>query len=117
AELGQHVSTDPTEALAGHEVVTRETGTLGPSVRAKVPILAPNSNRVVGMVSVGISTSAVHKQLWTDVRTAAVLVGVALLIGIVGSFLLAKRWRALTLGLQPSELAEMVRSQAAVLHG
>ena len=36
-ELGKHVSTDPTEALAGHEVVTRETGTLGPSVRAKVP--------------------------------------------------------------------------------
>ena len=45
------------------------------------------------------------------------LVGVALLIGIVGSFLLAKRWRGLTLGLQPSELAEMVRGQAAVLHG
>ena len=37
-ELGKHVSTDPSEALAGHEVVTRETGTLGPSVRAKVPI-------------------------------------------------------------------------------
>ena len=64
---------------------TRETGTLGPSVRAKVPILAPNSNRVVGEVSVGISTAAVHHQLWTDVRTAAVLVGVALIIGIVGS--------------------------------
>ena len=42
---------------------------------------------------------------------------VALLIGIVGSFLLARRWRALTLGLQPAELAEMVRGQAAVLHG
>src|SRR5439155_4101934 len=73
-ELGKHVSTDPAEALAGHEVVTRQSGTLGTSVRAKVPVLAPNSNRVVGEVSVGISTSAVHHQLWTDVRTAAVLV-------------------------------------------
>jgi two-component system, CitB family, sensor kinase len=116
-ELGKHVSTDPAEALAGHEVVTRQSGTLGASVRAKVPVLAPDSNRVAGEVSVGISTAAVHHQLWTDVRTAAVLVGVALLIGIVGSFLLARRWRGLTLGLQPSEMAELIRGQAAVLHG
>ena len=84
-ELGKPVSTDPAEALAGRETVVAQSGTLGPSVRAKVPILRPNSQQVVGEVSVGISTSAVHKQLWTDVRTAAVLVGVALLIGIVGS--------------------------------
>jgi len=115
--LGQHVSTDPAEALAGHAVVLRQSGTLGPSVRAKVPVFQLDSNRVIGEISVGVSTSAVHRQLWTDVRTAAVLVGLALLIGIVGSMLLARRWRALTLGLQPAELAEMVRGQAAVLHG
>ncbi len=117
AALGQHVSTDPAEALAGHAVVLRQSGTLGPSVRAKVPVFQLDSNRVIGEISVGVSTSAVHQQLWTDVRTAAVLVGLALLIGIIGSVLLARRWRALTLGLQPAELAEMVRGQAAVLHG
>jgi two-component system, CitB family, sensor kinase len=116
-ELGKHVSTDPSEALAGHEVVERESGTLGKSVRAKVPVLAPNSNRVVGEVSVGISTAAVHHQLWSDVRKAALLVGLALIIGIVGSVLLARRWRGLTLGLQPSEMAELIRGQEAVLHG
>lgn len=116
-ELGKHVSTDPSQALAGHEVVDREKGTLGRSVRAKVPIYAPNSDRVVGEVSVGISTETVHHQLWSDVRRAAILVGLALIIGIVGSLLLARRWRALTLGLQPSEMAELIRGQAAVLHG
>ncbi|MGO4445283.1 ATP-binding protein [Mycobacterium sp. 2YAF39] len=116
-ELGKPVSTDPDEALAGHESVMAESGTLGPSERAKVPILRPNSQEVIGEVSVGVSTSAVHRQLWKDVRAAAVLVGVALLIGIVGSYLLARRWRTLTLGLKPSELAEMVRGQAAILHG
>ena len=116
-ELGKHVSTDPSEALAGREVVDRESGTLGPSVRAKVPVYAPNSTRVVGEVSVGVSTAAVHHQLWTDVRTAAALAAVALLIGVVGSVLLARRWRGLTLGLQPSEMAELIRGQAAVLHG
>ena len=116
-ELGKHVSTDPSEALAGHEVVDREQGTLGRSVRAKVPVYAPNSNRVVGEVSVGISTAEVHHQLWSDVRKAAILVGLALIIGVVGSVLLARRWRGLTWGLQPSEMAELIRGQAAVLHG
>lgn len=116
-ELGKRVSTDPSQALAGHEVVDREQGTLGRSVRAKVPIYAANSDRVVGEVSVGISTETVHHQLWSDVRRAAILVGLALIIGIVGSLLLARRWRALTLGLQPSEMAELIRGQAAVLHG
>jgi two-component system CitB family sensor kinase len=115
--LGRRVSTDPDAALAGHEVVMSESGPLGPSVDAKVPVLQPDSSRVVGEVSVGISRSAIHRQLWTDVRTAAVLVAVALVIGVAGSLLLARRWRALTLGLQPAEMAEMVRGQAAVLHG
>lgn len=116
-ELGRHVSTDPAEALAGREVVERDSGTLGRSVRAKVPVRTPDSDRVVGEVSVGISTAAVHHQLWSDVQAAAVLVGVALLIGVVGSVFLARRWRGLTMGLQPSEMAELIRGQAAVLHG
>jgi two-component system CitB family sensor kinase len=115
--LGQLVSTDPSEALAGHEVVVQQMGTLGESVRAKVPVLQPDSNAVVGEVSVGISTSAVRHQLLNDLRKAGVLVGAALLLGISGSLLLARRWRGLTLGLEPAELAELVREQAAVLHG
>jgi two-component system, CitB family, sensor kinase len=115
--LGQVVSTDPSEALAGREVIVQESGTLGESVRAKVPVLQPGSTAVVGEVSVGISTSAVRHQLFTDLRKAALLVGVALLLGIVGSLVLARRWRGLTLGLEPAELAELVREQAAVLHG
>jgi two-component system CitB family sensor kinase len=115
--LGQLVSTDPSEALAGHEVVVQETGTLGESVRAKVPVSQPDSNAVVGEVSVGISTSAVRRQLLSDLRKAGLLVGAALLLGVIGSLLLARRWRGLTLGLEPAELAELVREQAAVLHG
>ncbi|WP_174372100.1 ATP-binding protein [Nocardia pneumoniae] len=117
ARLAEHVSTDPSEALAGQETITEARGTLGDSVRAKVPVRAPDSEQVVGAVSVGISTDAVHDQLLDDLRTAGALVGAALLVGIVGSVLLARRWRGLTLGLEPDELAELVRGQAAVLHG
>ncbi|MGW2663395.1 ATP-binding protein [Nocardia tengchongensis] len=120
ARLGEMVSTNPSRALAGGEVVIQEHGTLGESVRAKVPVLQPDAvdgGRVVGEVSVGISTAAVHDQLLGDLRRAGLLVGGALLAGIAGSVLLARRWHGLTLGLEPSELAELVREQDAVLHG
>ncbi|MFE3260824.1 ATP-binding protein [Nocardia sp. NPDC059229] len=123
--LGEMVSTDPSRALAGGEVVIREHGTLGESVRAKVPVLQPDTappsspagSRVVGEVSVGISTAAVHDQLLRDLRRAGLLIGGALLAGIAGSVLLARRWHGLTLGLEPSDLADLVREQDAVLHG
>ncbi len=117
ARLGERVSTDPSAALGGSEVVIQELGTLGESVRAKVPVLQPDNQRVVGEVSVGISTAAVHRQLLRDLRRAALFAAAALLAGVVGSLLLARRWHGLTLGLQPAELAELVREQAAVLHG
>ncbi|WP_280268192.1 ATP-binding protein [Nocardia wallacei] len=115
--LGERVSTDPSAALAGSEVVIQERGTLGESVRAKVPVLRPDGDSIVGEVSVGISTTAVREQLLADLRRAGLFAGAALLAGVIGSLLLARRWHGLTLGLQPPELAELVREQAAVLHG
>jgi two-component system, CitB family, sensor kinase len=113
--LGLRVSTDPA-ALSGAEVVVRERGTLGDSVRAKVPV-ASESGAVVGEVSVGISTAEVGADLWSDLRWAALVVALALGAGIVGSALLAARWKKLTFGLEPEQLAQLVREQEAVLHG
>lgn len=116
-ELGGRVSTDPGEALGGHEQIVHQSGTLGRSIVAKVPVVEPGSNRVLGMVSVGISTKAFDEQFSKNLRVLAPLGGAALLIGVAGSVALARRWRGLTLGLRPTEMAEMVRTQAAVLHG
>nr|WP_314142904.1 sensor histidine kinase [uncultured Rhodococcus sp.] len=116
--LGQRVSTDPSGALAGNEVVEQERGTLGDSVRAKVPVLALGStDMVVGEVSVGISTTAVRTELVKDLVNGGLVTGAVLLLGLAGSTLLARRWKRLTLGLEPEELAELVREQEAVLHG
>ncbi|OLL20946.1 MULTISPECIES: sensor histidine kinase [unclassified Rhodococcus (in: high G+C Gram-positive bacteria)] len=115
--LGLRVSTDPDEALAGREVVRSERGTLGDSVRAKVPVVAPGSERVVGEVSVGIATDRVRSELREDIAQAALVAAGALACGAAGSALLARRWKRLTLGLEPEQLAELVREQEVVLHG
>ena len=116
-QLGRRVSTDPTEALAGREVVTSESGTLGDSVRAKVPVTDPVSGRVVGEVSVGIATDRVRADLRSDLADAVLIALAALGCGAAGSLLLANRWKRLTLGLEPEQLTELVREQEVVLHG
>ena len=115
AELGRPVSTDPSVALAGGEEVVEQRGTLGDSARAKVPVFAPGSTRVVGAVSVGIGTDEISAALWSDLRVAALYAAAALGLGVFASVLLTRRLRRLTLGVEPEELAAMASEHEAVL--
>jgi two-component system, CitB family, sensor kinase len=127
--LGERVSTDPSEALAGREVTTRNTGTLGPSAGAKVPVFAPGPSAgseagsgaapgtVVGEVSVGYSTETIGQSLARDIVPIAVTAAGALLAGVLASFLLRRRLQRLTLGLEPEEISTLVHDQVAVLEG
>lgn len=115
--LGEKVSTDPSEALAGREVTTRNTGTLGPSAGAKVPVYAPGSDVVVGEVSVGYSMETVGQTVTRDIGPVALTAAGALVAGVLGSFLLRKRLQRLTLGLEPEEISTLVHDQVAVLQG
>ncbi|WP_394160297.1 sensor histidine kinase [Galactobacter valiniphilus] len=126
--IGSRVSTDP-QALDGHEVVLQERGTLGDSVRAKVPVYSPEVNpatllpgesaepEVVGEVSVGLSVKAVSAEagaaLWPLAGVAALALGLAGL----AAWWLAHRLRRGTLGLGPEEISTLARNQEAVLHG
>lgn len=117
ARLGEKVSTDPTEALAGQEVTTRNTGTLGPSAGAKVPVYAPGTETVVGEVSVGYSMETVGQSVQRDIGPVALTAAGALLAGALASFLLRRRLQRLTLGLEPEEISTLVHDQVAVLQG
>ena len=116
AELGRRVSTDPSEALAGHTVLAVETGTLGRSARAKVP-LRTGDGRIVGIVSVGILEGALLKEVSSFLTAMALYLAVALGVGIVASLLLARRLKRQTFGLELDELASLVHEREAMLHG
>ena len=128
ARLGERVSTDPSVALAGQEITTRNTGTLGPSAGAKVPVYAPSAagpstdsqgtaGAIVGEVSVGYSMESLSKSLAQDIVPIAMTAGGALLAGVLASFLLRRRLQRLTLGLEPEEISTLVHDQVAVLQG
>ncbi|UKA60053.1 sensor histidine kinase [Arthrobacter sp. FW306-2-2C-D06B] len=124
ARLGERVSTDPSDALSGKEVTTRNTGTLGPSAGAKVPVYAPGSAAtpgtaatVVGEISVGYSMESLGQSLAEDIVPIALTAAGSLIAGVLASFLLRRRLQRLTLGLEPEEISTLVHDQVAVLQG
>jgi two-component system CitB family sensor kinase len=116
--LGEQVSTDPSEALSGREVTTRNTGTLGPSAGAKVPVYGVGQPAsVVGEVSVGYSRETLGQSLARDIVPIVLTALAALMAGVLASFLLRRRLQRLTLGLEPEEISTLVHDQVAVLQG
>ena len=116
AKIGKPVSTDPSEPLSGKEFVGVQTGSLGRSVRAKVPVRGADG-RVIGLVSVGILEDAVSAQLRHDLPVLLIPPAIGLLLGAVGSLLLARRIKRQTFGLEPNEIGGLLEQREAVLHG
>ena len=112
SNVGKVVSTSPDEALSGREVVTIEKGTLGYSARGKVP-LRNADGEVVGEVSVGIATSEISHETRKLVLLLALVALVPLGVGVAGAVTLVRRLRRTTLGLEPEEMADLLREHAA----
>lgn len=114
-ELGKMVSTDPV-ALEGIEAVSREHGTLGESVRAKVPIYS-NAGAVVGEVSVGVTTDSLTGALLGSFAWIVLFAALSAALAVFAGRVTVRRLKRQTLGLEPNEIAQLVRDQQAVLYG
>jgi two-component system, CitB family, sensor kinase len=115
-QIGKRVSTDPSAALSGHEVVVIERGTLGLSARGKVP-LYDHVGTIVGEVSVGFDAREIDRRVHRTLAIAAALGSGTVVLGVAASAAIGRRLKRQTLGLEPSELAELVQEREAVLHG
>ncbi len=107
---------NPQAVLAGHTFVGVESGSLGRSMRAKVPI-RDASGSVIGLVSVGVLESRVSSELGATLPTSAIPPLIGLALGTVGAFLLARRVKRQTFGLEPREIAALLEQREAMLHG
>lgn len=114
--IGEMVSTDPEPALSGGRWSGTQEGTLGVSVRGKVPIVA-DDGRIVGMVSVGFLQAEVGSQLLSQLPTLGAFLAAAVTLGALGSWLLARHLKSQTFGLEPAEIASLLEQREAILHG
>jgi two-component system CitB family sensor kinase len=116
SRIGEVVSTPFEEVLAGREVVDWQTGTLGESARAKVPVL-DDTGAPVGEISVGFERNGVFDDLPPLLLGIGLTAAGALGLAFLAFLLLRRRWERLTLGVQPEELVALVQNQTAVLDG
>jgi two-component system, CitB family, sensor kinase len=106
-------------ALAGRTFSETFTGTLGPSVRAVAPIVddkGDDKGRVVALVSVGVTTEAISRELGRQLPTLLLLVLFALVVAAAGALLVSRRLRRQTHGLGAAEITRMYEYYDAVLH-
>ena len=113
--IGKRVSTDPSVTLAGDVYVGYQEGTLGRSLRAKVPIV--RGGDVLGIVSVGFLDTQLAEKLGQALPIMTLTVVLALALGIGGSFILARRIDRQTFGLGPREIVGLLEQRDALLHG
>jgi two-component system CitB family sensor kinase len=115
AEVGGRFIGHIEPALAGRSFTETFTGTLGPSVRAVVPV--PGDGRPVqGLVAVGITQAKVADQLARQLPALLGVVALALALAAFGSLLASRRLQRYTHGLGPVELTRLYEHHDAVLH-
>ena len=72
---------------------------------------------MVGEVSVGIRESSVSSALWRELPSYAVWFAIALGVGALASWGLARRLKRRTFGLELDEIARLLQEREATLHG
>jgi two-component system CitB family sensor kinase len=102
-------------AFAGGRVVETYTGTLGPSVRAVLPVRAADGS-VVGAVAVGVTTRSVTADLLDRLPVLLLALALALVLSVAGSWALSRWVRRRTHGLEPTDLTRLWEVNDAVLH-
>jgi two-component system CitB family sensor kinase len=106
----------------GWEAVVSESG-IG-SVVAHAPVMAHDDAtprgepaKVIGVVAVGANTPGLWQSLEGAVPNLLTYLGVATLLGVAGSLLLARRVKRQTLGLEPREITRLAEHRDTMLHG
>jgi two-component system, CitB family, sensor kinase len=108
------VGGDDEIVLQGKASITKAVGTLGLSIRGKAPIFDAN-HRQIGVVSVGFLVSDIWKQIGMSLMEVIGLSTGAFLMTLLGAHLLSGHVKRQIFGMEPSEIAQLVQEQSAIL--
>ncbi|GAB7006406.1 sensor histidine kinase [Nocardioides sp. AN3] len=114
ANIGKPFVGDLGGAPQGRVFTQEYAGTLGPSVRAVVPVF--DGHRVSALVSVGIAVRDIDQELRRDVAVILAAAGLVLVLGVVAAWLVSRRLKRATHGMGEREIARMYEYYSAVLH-
>lgn len=115
ARIGERYLGSTTEALHGETYVETYEGTLGPSVRTIAPVRDARGE-IVGMVSAGVTVSALTRDWLGQLAAILGIAALALLVAGIGLALIRREILRSTGGLAPADLRLMYEHHDAVLH-
>ncbi|EXG81247.1 sensor histidine kinase [Cryptosporangium arvum] len=87
---------------------------------AQVPVLGAepqNLGRQLGVVVIGEASPTLQQRALDASSHLAIYLGLASVVGLLGSWLLARRIKRQTLGLEPREIAGLAEHREAMLYG
>jgi len=114
--LGQPLQLGDSRVLDGRAWtgVVNESGTA--YLSAHVPVLN-DAGKMIGIASISRNYPSTLERLGDAVPNLLTYLGVASVLGVAGSLLLARRVKRQTLGMEPSEITGLVENREAMLHG
>ncbi|WP_425440874.1 ATP-binding protein [Sporolituus thermophilus] len=102
--------------LHGQEYVYVGKGSLAPSLRANVPIYAPDDPaRQIGFVSVGFYLDDLNKTIAAGTKQVLYALLIALAFSVGGAVYVARDVKKAIFGLEPHEIAALLRERTATL--
>ena len=98
----------------GESYVSRAVGTLGPSIRGKVPIFAEDGS-IIGVVSVGYLQENVRGIIYDQQLKVGALEGVLVVFGILGAVSISNRFKRAIFGLEPEQIARLLTERETII--
>ena len=108
------VGGDNGPVLEGQSIISKAIGSLGPSLRGKAPIF-DDQGKVIGIVSVGFLTKDINSITYAYQSRIELISLIVLVVGLIGSVLIARNVRSSIHGLEPKEIGELYTEKQAIL--
>lgn len=108
------VGGDNEKVFKGKEIISESTGTLGPSLRGKSPIINDQGD-VIGVVSVGYLIKDIEEEANKFHKKLLFNSLIILVLGISAAFLISFNIKKSIFGLEPKEIGRMYQEKHAIL--
>lgn len=98
----------------GESYISEATGSLGPALRGKAPIL-DEQGEIIGVISVGYLNEDISSMFFQYVDNISIIVLIAIALGIIGSSVLARNIKKELFDLEPAEIANLFTERNALI--